>query len=125
MAFWVFMFLMCLAIPIGMIGFGTYFHKKAPDRINMVFGYRTTRSMKSKDTWEFAHHYIGRLWRIIGWIMLPVAAILMLFTIGKSVDLIGTVGGILCGVQLVAMIAPIFPTEAALKKKFDEDGRRR
>ena len=40
--------------------------KKAPDSINPVFGYRTTMSMKNRDTWEFAHQYCGKLWWILG-----------------------------------------------------------
>ena len=35
--------------------------KKAPKEINSVFGYRTSMSMKNKDTWEFAHKYCGKV----------------------------------------------------------------
>ena len=62
MEFWIFMLIMDLLLPFTMIGFGRYFMKKAPKEINSVFGYRTSMSMKNKDTWEFAHKYceIGR-----------------------------------------------------------------
>ncbi|MBE6023390.1 MAG: SdpI family protein [Cellulosilyticum sp.] len=62
MSFWIFMLLMTLLIPISMIGFGYYFSKKAPKEINNVLGYRTSRSMKNKETWQFAHNYFGKLW---------------------------------------------------------------
>ena len=29
--------------------------------VNFVFGYRTSMSMKNKDTWEFAHKYCGKV----------------------------------------------------------------
>lgn len=51
MGFWFFMLIMDLLIPFTMIGFGKCFLKKAPDNINSVFGYRTSMSMKNKDTW--------------------------------------------------------------------------
>ncbi len=114
----------CLT-PITMICFGRLFIKKAPDDINFVFGYRTARSMKNKDTWSFAHKYIGRLWFICGTIILPLSVILMLFALGKSTDAVGTAGGVIVTVQLIPLAATIIPTEAALKKTFDDCGNRR
>ena len=61
MGFWIFMLIMDLLLPFTMIGFGRYFMKKAPKEINSVFGYRTSMSMKNKDTWEFAHKYCGKV----------------------------------------------------------------
>lgn len=125
MGFWIFMMISDLLIPITMVGLGKYFIKHAPKEINGVFGYRTSMSMKNKDTWEFAHHYCGKLWLTIGWIMLVISAIGMLFVIGRDEDIVGTFGGILCGIQIVFLIGSIFPTERALKKNFDERGNRK
>jgi hypothetical protein len=82
-------------------------------------------SMKSKETWRFAHNYCGNLWRKIGWIMFVISIIIMLFVIGKNEDIIGTLSGILCSIQLVFLVGPIFPTERALKKNFDDQDNRR
>lgn len=125
MGFWIYMFIIILLIPCSMIGFGKLFLKRPPKDINAVFGYRTSRSMKNKETWDFAHKYCGKLWYRAGLVLLPVSAIAMLFTIGKSTDFIGNVGGTICAVQLAAAIGPIFPTESALKKNFDKNGRRK
>lgn len=95
MGFWIFMMIMDLLLPVTMIGFGRYFMKKAPNEINAVFGYRTSMSMKNKDTWEFAHKYCGKIWYVCGLVLLPVTVIFMLLVIGKSEDYVGTVGGIL------------------------------
>ncbi len=119
------MLIMDLLLPCTMIGFGRYFMKKAPNEINAVFGYRTSMSMKNKDTWEFAHKYCGKIWYVCGLAMLPITVISMLFVIGKSEDYAGTVGGIICGVQLIPLIGSIFPTEIALKKNFDKSGKKR
>lgn len=125
MGFWIFMMIMDLLVPVTMIGFGACFLKQAPGTINWAFGYRTEMSMKNKDTWEFAHNYIGKLWYRIGLILLPFSVIPMLFVLGKDKDTIGNLGAAITMLQLVLLIVPIFPTERALKKTFDKRGNRR
>ena len=53
-------------MPITMIILGTYLSNHVPEKINATFGYRTKRSMRNKDTWNFANHYGGQVWRRIG-----------------------------------------------------------
>ncbi len=125
MGFWVFMLIMNIWLPIIMILFGRYFMKKAPKEINVIFGYRTTMSMKNQETWQFAHHYIGRLWYISGWVLLVLGVVFMLPLIGKDQDTVGWLGGLICMIQLVALIGEIIPTEIALHKKFDKNGNPR
>lgn len=125
MGFWVFMLVMNIWLPIIMILFGKYFMKKAPKEINVIFGYRTTMSMKNQETWQFAHHYMGRLWYLSGMILLPLSVVLMLPLIGKDKDTIGWLGALICMIQLVALIGEIIPTEIALHKKFDKNGNPR
>ncbi|MFI3201484.1 MAG: SdpI family protein [Eubacteriales bacterium] len=123
MGFWIFMVIMLLLIPITMIGFGKYFIKSASKEINMVFGYRTSMSMKNKETWQFAHNYCGKIWYNTGKILL-LSVLLMFFVIGKSKDTIGNLGLIIEVVQMFLLIGSIFPTERALRKNFDKNGNR-
>lgn len=125
MGFWIFMLCMDLIIPFTMIGFGRLFLNNAPREINSVFGYRTTMSMKNKDTWEFAHLFCGKLWFSCGLILLFISTVPLIFVIGRSDNIIGIVSGIICVIQLVLLVGSIFPTEAALKRTFDENGVRR
>lgn len=125
MGFWIFMFVMDLMIPVSMIIFGRIFTKRAPGEINGVYGYRTSMSMKNKETWKFAHRYFGRLWYVWGWMLVPVSAIVMFFVIGKDQDAVGTVGGVLCFLQMIPMLGAIVLTERELRKKFDRNGNRR
>ena len=53
------------------------------------------------------------------------SVIFLLLVFGKSIHVVGTAGGIICGVQLVPFIGSVFPTELALKKIFDKNGERR
>ena len=125
MGFWIFMLAMNLLFPLIMIVMGRYFMKKSPKEINYIFGYCTNMSMKNKDTWDFAHKYFGKRWFRLGWLLIPISVIPMLFVIGKGEDIIGTVGMVVMVIDLILLIAPIFPTERALKKIFDKDGKKR
>ena len=125
MGFWLLMLLFNLLIPATMVGFGSLFVKKPPKDINAAFGYRTARSMKNHATWDFAHRCAGRFWLRWGRITLAVSVLWMLVLLGKPTDTVGLWGGILCGVQLIPMLAVIPVTERALKRSFDECGCRR
>ena len=125
MGFWIFMLVIDLLIPLTMIGFGRLFLKKTPKDINALFGYRTSMSMKNADTWEFAHKFCGRIWFVGGLIMLPLSVIPLLFVIGSDTTAVSCVGSVVVFVQMIPLIGAIFPTEAALKKNFDENGKRR
>lgn len=122
--FWIFMFIVDLLIPLLMLVFGWVLLKKPPKQINGIYGYRTARSMKNMDTWNFAHTYCGKLWSKIGGLMFPISMILMLFLKDKDSDTIGLWGGILIAIQTLVLIIAIFPVEHALKKNFDKDGNR-
>lgn len=81
--------------------------------------------MMNMETWMFAHAYIGKLWFICGLLLFPLSAVVMTFVFGKGPDTVGIAGGILTIVQMIIVIGTILPTENALKKSFDEYGRRR
>lgn len=123
--FWIFMLVVALLIPVTMIGFGRLFMTRAPKNINWFFGYRTTMSMKNRDTWEFAHRLIGKLWLYCGLVLLPLSVIPFLFVLGKDAQTVGRLGIIVVALQLLPMIGTLFPVEAALKKTFDKNGMRR
>ncbi len=125
MWFWIFMLLCDLLMPSVMIAFGRIFLKHPPKNINSFYGYRTSRSMKNRDTWDFAHRYCGRLWFRCGLILLPLSVIPLLFVLRADVDTVGTVGMVVCLLQLLPLILSIIPTERALKRTFDRYGRRR
>ena len=122
MGFWIFCVLFSLLIPLMMLFIGNRFIKHEPQKINMIYGYRTSMSMKNNDTWEFAHRHCGRIWKWIGIVMLPLSVIPLLFVIGKSEDIVGRIFTIIETLQTIVIIISIFPTEIALRKNFDSDG---
>ena len=124
-AFWTFMLIMDLVIPLSMTGFGRMFMKGGPEEINALFGYRTARSMKNEDTWDFAHRYCGKLWFKTGLVLLPISVIPLLFVFNKGINAAAVVGLAVMLVQLILLLLPMAATEAALKRTFDENGARR
>ena len=125
MGFWIFMLVMVLLIPLSMLLLGRYFIKTSPAKINYIFGYRTSMSMKNQDTWQFAHHHFGKTWYICGLVLTPLSVLGMLLVLGKGSSAVGTAGTVLCTLQLLPLLLSIIPTERALRKTFDKDGNRR
>lgn len=125
MATWYFMLILVLLMPLFMIGFGWMFMTNAPKDINTSFGYRTKRSMKNQDTWDFAHKHLGKTWFVCGIVLIPASLVLMFLVMGREADVIRTTGFIILGLQLFLMLGAILPTETALKNNFDEFGRPR
>ena len=125
MGFWLYCTAMCLLIPAVMLFFGRRFLKHPPKNINALYGYRTSRSMKNQQTWDFAHQVCGKLWFRVGLILLPVSLAPMLFLRGRSVGEIGMGCIPVMAVQLAVLLGSIFPVERALKQNFDQFGRKR
>ena len=125
MGYWGFMLVLVLIIPCLMIYFGRRFYKKgAPKDINTKFGYRTVRSMQNWYTWDFAHRYFGKLFSLIGLIMLPVSAALIAATVKLPLDAQTIIAVIIMAVESLVLIVPVVLTESKLKKSFDEKGNR-
>ena len=123
--FWLFMLIMALLIPGCMTGFGRYFMKTPPKDINSLFGYRTTRSMRNQETWDFAHAYSGRFWDRAGRPVLALSLVWAAFLFGKDVETVGNAYIILTVIQMVPFLAVIPATERALNREFDDLGRKR
>ena len=122
MGFWIFMLCFTVLIPLIMIIFGKVFSKTAPKNINYLFGYRTNRSMKSQETWNFAHKVIGKIWWIWGIVILIVSVVVLILFVGADNDTIGNASCIIIFAQLIFLFITIFFVERKLKKNFDDDG---
>lgn len=119
-AFYVFMLIVSLLIPVCMLCFGYRWQKKAPEKINYTYGYRTKRSMSSKRAWEFAHKHCGRLWVKCGWFtaILTVGFMIALSLISIKIEIVSIVTLVLVCLQMFPMISPLVITEHALKREF-------
>ncbi len=87
-------------------------------------GYRTTRSMKNNDTFQFAQKLFGFWWYRLGIIIIFPSIISMFFVINKSEGSISLFGTMVVVFQCIFMMIPYIPIEKELKKHFDKDGNR-
>lgn len=122
MGFWIFMFCCTLLIPIIMIIAGNSMRLGKFKTINYIVGYRTRRSMKNQQTWDYAHRECGLLWRRWGSTMLVLTVIAMLLFMGGDTDHIGVVGSVITVLQMIPLFLSIVIVEKKLREKFDENG---
>ena len=119
---WWFWLICDLLIPFVMIVVGRMSWIHCPKNINSLIEYRTTRLMKSMDTWKFAHEYCGKLWWKLGWLIMILTALMYIPLYQSNDHMIGIAGVVLITIQCTVLIISIYPTEKALKKHFNDDG---
>ena len=122
MGFWIFMFCFTMLIPIIMIIDCNSMRLCKFKTINSIVGYRTRRSMKNQQTWDYAHRECGLLWRRWGSTMLVLTVIAMLLFMGEDTDHIGVVGSVITVLQMIPLFLSIAIVEKKLREKFDENG---
>ena len=125
MAFWLFFTAMDLLIPGIMVGIGARFLKHPPGTVNAWYGYRTARSMKNQETWDFAHETCGKLWVRLGKLSFLPALLAAALTFGCGIETVSVASIVVVTVQTLVLIGSIFPVERALKRNFDDSGRKR
>ena len=109
-----------LLIGIGyclfMLGVGFILLKFPPKEINHLYGYRTTRSMKSKEVWEASNKFAAQaLIKISLWSLLfPIFSYLVFPKYGILISIIG---------NTILLLATLPMTENFIKKYFDKDGK--
>ena len=114
-----------LLVPLMILIFGIIFIKKPPKTINSIYGYRTEYSTKSQDTWDFAHKMMGKLWVIIGTVLLPLSfAVPIIFNI-FFMEQLDAACAVIVWVQVISIILSIIPVEQALKRSFDANGNKK
>lgn len=124
MWYWFTMSLCNVLIPLIMILAGYMMEKHTPGKINHIIGYRTKRSMKNKDTWDFAHKLCGRLWWKAGWITIIPSGLIMVFLLHGNDKTISVATLFLEGIQIAVLFISILFVEKGLKENFDENGNK-
>ncbi len=84
-----------------------------PRKINSWYGYRTPRSMRDTEAWQFAQRYAGRQMVLYGLLLILLGLPGTLVSFGPAIDLI-------LGILLTTlfMSIPIIRTEKELKNRF-------
>lgn len=120
----IFIFVFNLLIPVAILVLGLIF-RNVTTKINYIYGYRTVRSMKNQDTWDYANKYFGLISIRMGIVFSIIGLIISFLTFHKSDLVQGVTMIIWLTAQTIAIIATIPPVEKALKNTFDEQGNRK
>ncbi|MDO5574211.1 MAG: SdpI family protein [bacterium] len=125
MGIWIMNCIIALLMPVILLIVGAIFHKSPPKKTNGVYGYRTTRSRKNQDTWDFSQKYAGELFWKIGWISVLVSVVecIVLWFLSEPVQ--GILISIVLVLEMVAIFVIIAMVEKKLKETFDDNGIRR
>lgn len=122
---WLFMLVCNLLIPAVVIWYGRRFQANPPREPNAWFGYRTNRSMKNQDTWDFAQRKMGEVWGRWGFVMLPLAVLAQALTLlAPDLGSMCLWSTLITAVEAALLLLSMIPVERALKKTFDKNGNR-
>lgn len=107
-------FVILIATGLILWAIAIYVKNNQPKSPNSTYGYRTPRSMKSQEAWDFSQEYSINLLIQSAKVLCGLAALSLL------VDFSEEVGGYLATILiLVAVLFPVLLTERELKKRFD------
>ncbi len=90
-----------------------------PKKINSLYGYRTSRSMKSQEAWDVANAYSFNLMLWVG-IVTTISQVVLYLLVSPANALL-----IACVIMSFLLIGMIVKTESYLKSNFDEEGNKR
>lgn len=86
-----------------------------PKNINMLYGYRTQRSMKNQERWDFAQKYSANQIIKLGTLLLFTTVIGLLFNPSEN---LGTT--IAIGIMIAIIVLLFIRVEKAIKNRFPE-----
>jgi uncharacterized membrane protein len=97
---------------------GYIFYKFPPKEINMMYGYRTNRSMKNKDVWEFANKKSAN-YLLSGSLITSLIQGLFIFLGFTDSSLLYSFI-----ILFIFLGLSIWKTETEISKNFDKNGNR-
>lgn len=115
-----------LILPIAVIMVGVSIWKNPP-KMGEQFGFRTKRSQKSKEAWNYAQIAFGKASTVI---FIPIELLTLAVGVMAIVMNFSDLPAFITFmavelVQVVVLIIITFAVDLSLKKHFDEDGKPR
>lgn len=94
---------------------GSLLYYSPPSEINGLIGYRTKRSMKSQERWDFSQKYSSKIMGFCGLGLIVLSLLSYFIPVDIGVKQIGGVS-----LLLLSAVYMIVRTEMALSKKFKD-----
>ena len=103
------------ALPLFIVGFvfavaALISLKFPPKKINSLYGYRTSRSMKNQENWDIAQRYSSQLMLKQGLVMLAIGGMLIALPLTEEVSAVISIA-----LLIVSVIVLFVQTEKKLK----------
>ena len=119
------LWLLVLAGPLMLLGFGLLFRYRPPAEANFGVGYRFWWGMASLEAWRYTQRLAGIIWTLLGGALTGI--MLIVCTILQFQDTMTmAIGAAICvGIELVLVAAACITINVLVMKKFDKDGYRR
>ena len=109
------LFVFTTIMSLSFVIIGTLLLKHPPKDINSTIGYRTKKSSKNQETWDFAQRLAGIVFLITGIVNFAVCSLIILLFVNKqNVEHMFLV---LAYCQIAECFVVILITELKLKKK--------
>ena len=110
------LFFMPLLVGSIFIITGFIMYKFPPKKINSLYGYRTTNSMKTQERWDFSQKYSSVLMLYCGLFLVLISFLGLFFELSKVKE-------VLMSMILIFLVifAIIYKTETAIKQKFKNE----
>ncbi len=112
-----------MLLPLTILGLGLMIWLTKPG-YGDAFGYRTTWSLKNKETWERAQGLFGRIctavYAVLSFLTLISGLIPVIVRADKYV--LGIVTGVVNFVDFIALFVVIGVTDSIVKREFNKDG---
>lgn len=113
-----------MLLPLTMLGLGLMIWLTKPGYGDM-FGYRTTWSLKSKETWERAQGLFGKICTITYAVISFISLIAGIVPIIWKSDISGIIVCALYLVQFFSVFVVIGVTDGIVAREFNKDGTRK
>lgn len=113
-----------MLLPLTMLGLGLMIWLTKPGYGDM-FGYRTTWSLKSKETWERAQGLFGKICTITYAVISFISLIAGIVPIIWKSDISGIIVCVLYLVQFFSVFVVIGVTDGIVAREFNKDGTRK
>ena len=88
---------------------------KPPKNINRIYGYRTKRSMKNQEVWDYAQLYSSGQMRLWSLVLIAGSFLGFYLTLNEVFQSI-----LACLISISVCFVPVYFTEKELKNKFKD-----
>ena len=109
---------MILLIPVSLTFLGMLWRTNPPKVMGCSYGYRSRRSMQSREARIFVHRFMGKIWAVEGTFLSVLSLVGFLYFHQQQPEALKEAMVYIMLAQLFLMLLPIYFAETALQQRF-------